>query len=131
MEEGMSFWIDLLAAIPSNPTLRERVALAKGRYETLEGEHKKLKEQFATLTAENASLKQRLAEAEATLRKKEDRAKRKAEKPNIEDGCYYFDGDKSRLYCTHCYDSRGEKSLMSPRDVFGRRCPACRNVVGF
>ena len=31
------------------------------------------------------------------------------EKPKIKNGCYYFNDAISWLYCTVCYDSKGEK----------------------
>lgn len=52
------------------------------------------------------------------------------EKPEIKWGCYYFDGDESRLYCTACYDTKRLKSLTN-RITSGRRaCPVCKAVIG-
>ena len=61
-----------------------------------------LKEQIITLKEENAALKQE---------------KYREEKPNIKWGCYYFDDDDSRLYCTACYNSKGMKSLTTENQL--------------
>jgi hypothetical protein len=125
----MSFWSDFLVGIPANEVLRQRVALAEEKFKNLEGENKQLTEHLAALTTENASLKQQLTEANAELRKAEAQTKRENEKPEIMYGCYYFDGDPTRLYCTGCYELHGKKHLMTPADMIGRKCPVCRNFV--
>ena len=61
-----------------------------------------LKEQIITLKEENAALKQE---------------KYREEKPNIKWGCYYFDDDDSRLYCTACYNSKGMKRLAPEKSA--------------
>jgi hypothetical protein len=74
-----------------------------------------LKEQIVTLREENASLRHH---------------KSSEEKPDIKWGCYYFDNDNSRLYCTACYDSKGTKSLTTRIDSDTRRCNVCKSVIG-
>lgn len=52
------------------------------------------------------------------------------EKPEIKWGCYYFDGDTSRLYCTACYDSKGAKSLTQRVTSGYRRYNVCKANIG-
>ena len=52
--------------------------------------------------------------------------KQPTEKPDIKWGCYYFEGDDSRLYCTACYDSKGAKSLTSRGPGGYRICGVCK-----
>jgi hypothetical protein len=72
-----------------------------------------LKEQIVTLREENSALKTHKAPTE---------------KPEIRFGCYYFDGDNSRLYCSACFDSKGAKSLTSKGPVGYRICGVCKAV---
>jgi hypothetical protein len=74
-----------------------------------------LKEEIVALKEENALLKHQ---------------KSNKEKPNIKWGCYYFDNDDSRLYCTACYDSKGLKSLTTRINTKFRRCNVCGALVG-
>ena len=46
-------------------------------------------------------------------------------KPDIKCGCYYFEGDESRLYCTACYDSKGAMSFTSKGAGMYRVCNVC------
>ncbi|WP_051118244.1 hypothetical protein, partial [Vibrio campbellii] len=55
--------------------------------------------------------------------------KQPEEKPDIKSGCYYFDGDSSRLYCTACFDSKGAKSLTSKALGDYRICGVCQAVA--
>ncbi len=57
-----------------------------------------LKEQIASLTEENHALKNAKAE--------------KKEKPILKWGCYQFEGDE-KLYCTACYDTKGQKNVTT------------------
>lgn len=79
-----------------------------------------LKIELARLTDENQSLSDRLNTKE-TL------------KPEFVDGGYRFPGDDG-LYCTGCFDSKGEKIRLgeAPNNLssFGHwRCPVCRNYA--
>jgi hypothetical protein len=74
-----------------------------------------LKEEIITLKAENATLKHQISNKE---------------KPAIKWGCYYFDGDDSRLYCTACYDSKGMKSLTTRISTRFRHCNVCGATIG-
>ena len=72
-----------------------------------------LKEKIVILREENLALK---AQQKPT------------EKPEIKWGCYYFDNDSTRLYCTACYDSKGAKSLTSRGPGRYRICGVCKAV---
>ena len=72
-----------------------------------------LKEQIVTLREENLALKSQ---------------KQSTEKPEIKYGCYYFDNDDSRLYCTACFDSKGAKSLTSRGPGGYRICGVCKAI---
>jgi hypothetical protein len=74
-----------------------------------------LKEQIAALREENAEIKHQKAGDE---------------KPAIKWGCYYFDGDESRLYCTACYDTKGQKNLTNRATSRWRMCPVCKATIG-
>ncbi|GAA0851167.1 hypothetical protein GCM10009113_34310 [Marinobacter szutsaonensis] len=51
------------------------------------------------------------------------------EKPEVERGCYYFDGDIERLYCAACYDSKGLKSLTARGPGNYRVCGVCKHAA--
>ncbi|MEC4724274.1 hypothetical protein HWQ46_01765 [Shewanella sp. D64] len=70
-----------------------------------------LKEQIATLREENLVLKNH---------------KNPVEKPEIKCGCYYFDGDNTRLYCTACFDSKDSKILTTSAFNGYRVCGVCK-----
>ena len=84
---------------------------------------------------EAANLKILLAEAKAEI----DEWKQKTERaitqgPELHDNGYIF-GDPSRVYCTGCYDVRGQKVLLKqltgPFAAFGKySCPACERHYG-
>lgn len=73
-----------------------------------------LKEQIVSLKEEISALKAH---------------KQPEEKPDMQRGCYFFDGDSSRLYCTACYDSKGAKSLTSRGPRGYRICGVCKAVA--
>ena len=74
-----------------------------------------LKEQIATLTEENLALKAARPE--------------KREKPSMKWGCYQFLGDDN-LYCTACYDTKGQKNVTTRATSQHRQCPVCKAVLG-
>ena len=84
---------------------------------------------------EAGNLKNDLAEATSRIRELEDAAARKdVEEPEIDEGAYVF-GDKTRHYCTGCYDTKGRKVLLTEQTaafkVFGKwACPACKQTAG-
>ncbi|MGP3789328.1 hypothetical protein [Pseudomonas sp. B392_1p] len=51
------------------------------------------------------------------------------QKPTIKWGCYKFDGEEG-LYCSACYDSKGQKSLTNRLNSNRRSCPVCKAVIG-
>lgn len=72
-----------------------------------------LKEQIVLLKEENLMLKSQ---------------KGREEKPEIKWGCYCFDGDHSRLYCTTCYDTNAQKILTSKTINGFRICNSCKGT---
>jgi regulator of replication initiation timing len=74
-----------------------------------------LKEHIAALLEENHTLKNEKPE--------------KKERPALQWGCYKFDGDE-RLYCTACYDTKGQKNLATRLSSNRRMCPVCKAVFG-
>jgi len=74
-----------------------------------------LKEQVAALAEENHALKHAKTE--------------KKEKLALKWGCYIFEGD-DRLYCTACYDTKGQKNLTNRLSSTRRVCPVCKAVFG-
>ncbi len=84
---------------------------------------------------EAADLKMQLAEAEEEVQAlKSAVAKREAALPEIHDHAYVFE-DRSRHYCTGCYDIRGQKILLNQLSgaftAFGKwECPACDKTYG-
>lgn len=44
-------------------------------------------------------------------------------------GCYQFEGEDG-LFCTACYDSKGQKSQTTRVNTRFRMCPVCKAVVG-
>lgn len=74
-----------------------------------------LKEEILKLKEENSELRHQKA---------------RDEKPSIKWGCYYFNGDETRLYCTACYDTKGQKSLTNRVNTRFRHCPVCKANIG-
>lgn len=71
-----------------------------------------IKEEMSKLREENLSLKEH---------------KNREEKPNIKDGCYYFDGDQNRLFCPTCYDTTTKKIMVA--NVLGvKKCNHCQGI---
>jgi hypothetical protein len=44
-------------------------------------------------------------------------------------GCYEFEGEEG-LFCTACYDSKGQKSQTNRINSRFRMCPVCRATIG-
>ena len=44
-------------------------------------------------------------------------------------GCYEFEGEEG-LFCTGCYDSKGQKSQTNRVNAKFRMCPVCKAVIG-
>jgi len=75
-----------------------------------------LKEQIVTLSEENRLLKEiRLDEREKPI--------------GVKWGCYRFEGEEG-LFCTACYDTKGQKIRVS-RIAAGRyrQCPVCKATL--
>lgn len=82
-----------------------------------------------------ANVKIELAEAKERIEQLEHQAEQRASVgPEMHEGAYIF-GDPSRHFCTGCYDSRGQKILLTERTgaftVFGKwTCPSCNQNFG-
>ncbi len=74
-----------------------------------------LKEQIALLKEENLDLRHQ----QSTVKK-----------PEIKWGCYYFDNDETRLYCSACYDTKGVRSLTQRVMSKYRKCNVCNATIG-
>lgn len=55
-------------------------------------------------------------------------ARHLAKKPPLQWGCYKFDGEEG-LFCSGCYDSKGERNQTSRIDARKRQCQVCRVVI--
>src|SRR5215470_17359066 len=118
----MSWWTDLLQDIPLTAVLKERLALAEQKFKDMEAENKKLKEQAAALREENDALKRRIADAPMAIATPK-------EEPQIKWGCYYFNGDESKLYCPRCYETQNKKHPTARMGVKARQCTVCGNGI--
>lgn len=82
-----------------------------------------------------ANLKIELASVtDENIRLKADAQRKIDTDPDIDDGAYIF-GDKSRHYCTACFDIRHQKVLLSELSgaftAFGKwKCPSCDKTFG-
>jgi len=71
-----------------------------------------LKEQVVTLSEENRLLKEiQLGEREKPVR--------------VKWGCYQFEGDEG-LFCTACYDTKGQKIRVAHIQGRFHQCPVCK-----
>jgi len=52
-----------------------------------------------------------------------------AAKPRLKWGCYEFDGEEG-LFCTACYDTKGQKIRTTRLSSKFRQCPVCKAVFG-
>lgn len=74
-----------------------------------------VKEQVARLSEENQALKAAKPENK--------------QRPTVKWGCYQFEGEEG-LYCTACYDTKGQKVLTNRVNSRFRACPVCRVSIG-
>src|SRR5690348_11407783 len=56
--------------------------------------------------------------------------RRASTRPTIKWGCYQFEGEQG-LFCTACYDTKGQRNLVTrlPGGQL-RMCPVCQAVLG-
>lgn len=84
---------------------------------------------------EAANLKIELAESKEIIEDWKRKASQAASQgPELFDGVYTF-GDKSRLYCTGCYDTRGDKIMLKEltgvwKDFGKYQCTVCEKTYG-
>lgn len=86
--------------------------------------------ELAEAKAQTAELKTRLAAQAEEIAQLQASTTRDVERPGLKWGCYVFDGDESRLYCTGCYDSRRALSLTTRLDTQYRKCQVCGVLIG-
>jgi hypothetical protein len=118
----MGWLTDLLQGIPLNPTLRERVELAEQKSLMMEAENKRLQSQVEALTILNDRLTKQVAEHDAAQ-------VRETEQKGVMYGCYYFGGDRSKLYCIKCYETLNKKYPMAAAGRLGHQCTVCGNQI--
>lgn len=122
--------MEILSAINSSiDTLKKIKELSESLKNT------EMKQLVADLSNELADTKLAVAELKSEiLALKEENAalkvnKEKQDKPEIKWGCYIFDGDDSRLYCTTCYDLKGIRVLTTRLTPISRRCNNCKSEL--
>lgn len=75
-----------------------------------------------------AGLKDKLSEQADEIRAFKAVSLAAKQKPTIKFGCYQFDGEEG-LYCTACYDTKGQKSLTTHLGGPIRMCPVCKATL--
>lgn len=94
-----------------------------------------LTNQLGDAKLEAANLKIDLATARERVEELERQASQRAStEPEVHEGAYVF-GDRTRHYCTGCYDQHGRKILLNEQTghwtTFGKwECPACKQTLG-
>ena len=76
-----------------------------------------------------ADLKYQLAAQADEIRSLKAASPAAKESPTTKWGCYQFEGTEG-LFCTACYDSKGQKSLTTRANAKFRMCPVCKAVLG-
>lgn len=51
------------------------------------------------------------------------------QKPQMQWGCYRFEGENG-LFCTACYDTKGQKIQTTRLNINFRQCPVCKASFG-
>ena len=97
--------------------LKTLIADLSGELADAKLELAEIKTQLAELKEENQTLKSSLSQ-------------RSSGQPVLKGSCYEFPGEDG-LFCTGCFDSKGQKVRVSPSPAafatFGRwRCPSCK-----
>jgi hypothetical protein len=118
--------VDIISPINNALTLLARLKETSGNITG--AEVKKLLEEL-DLELANAKLVATELQAQIDNSQGKDSALEKPEqtkeKPNIKNGCYYFNDAISWLYCSVCYDSKGVKSQTQVGPAGYRICRVC------
>jgi chromosome segregation ATPase len=84
--------------------------------------------QLADAKLEVVNLKEQLADLRQKVADLERAKPETKEKPaGVKWGCYHFEGDE-HLYCTACYDTKGQKILTTRANGRHRLCNVCQAV---
>ena len=90
----------------------------------------KLQAEQATLHEANVELREeRLSLKEQIQQLKKSNPENKEKPSGVKWGCYQFAGDDG-LYCTACYDTKGQKNRTTRATSKFRMCPVCEAVFG-
>ncbi|MEX1014156.1 MAG: hypothetical protein WDZ80_03280 [Candidatus Paceibacterota bacterium] len=85
-----------------------------------------LSNELADSKIEVVKLKQEKVKLEEKIQKLETKEDSKKLKKSIKWGCYQFEGEEG-LYCTACFDTKGEKILTTRVRGGARECPVCKS----
>jgi regulator of replication initiation timing len=88
-----------------------------------------LSNELADAKIQIASLKEQVAELAEENRALKNARPEKKERPTSKWGCYKFEGDEG-LYCTACYDTKGQKNITTRLSSKYRQCPVCKALFG-
>jgi TolA-binding protein len=107
-----------IAATITNAQLRQelngKIADLQGAIITARQQMLEMQEKYEQVLEENKQLKMITAPRQ---------------KPQMQWGCYRFEGEDG-LFCTACYDTKGQKIQTTRLDIDFRRCPVCKAVFG-
>lgn len=76
-----------------------------------------------------AELKQEIAKKEEEIRKLKSKEITQNQEKTMKWGCYKFEGEEG-LFCTACFDTKGEKVRTTRMNSKYRKCPSCKAVFG-
>lgn len=108
-----------IAATIKNAQLRQemnsKIAELQGTLLTARQQMLEMQEKYERVLLENKELKESPAIAKI--------------KPGRKWGCYQFDGEDG-LFCTACYDTKGQKIQTTRLNPNFRQCPVCKSMLG-
>ena len=119
------------AALTGIKTLAEIASTVKNA-EIRQELNTKIADLQGTLIAARQEMLDLLEKYEQVLRENKrlkDLAVPKEKPAGMKLGCYTFDGEEG-LFCTACYDSKGQKSQTTRLNARYRSCPVCKAVIG-
>jgi TolA-binding protein len=108
-----------IAATITNAKLRQemngKIADLQGTLLMARQQMLEMQEKYEQVLQENKKLKEAAATPKA--------------KPRMKWGCYEFEGEDG-LFCTACYDMKGQKIQTTRININFRQCPACKAMLG-
>lgn len=84
-----------------------------------------LSNELADSKMEVVTLKEEVINLKNKIRELETKASSKNETKTVKWGCYQFENDDG-LYCTACFDTKGEKIRTTRVRGGTRQCPVCK-----